>query len=153
MPIIHDPMRLEPRIGTIYPKPYDQGFEGRLKRALTSKLGLTQFGVNLTTLNPGAMSSQRHWHESEDEFIYVLAGELTLVTMQGEQILRTSMAAGFPAADKNGHHLINKSNVPATYLEIGTRSSEDNVVYPDIDLKYEKRDGKFRFTTKSGEPL
>ncbi len=152
MPVIHDPMRVPGRRGTIYPKPFSDGFEGRLKRALTERLRLTQFGVNLTTLEPGAMSSQRHWHETEDEFIYVLSGELTLVTMEGEQVLKPATAAGFPAGDRNGHHLINKGAVPATYLEIGTRASEDNATYPDIDLKAEKRNGKFRFYRKSGEP-
>ena len=153
MPVIHDPMRLKPRTGTIYPKPFDEGFEGRLKRALTSTLGLTQFGVNLTALEPGAKSSQRHWHTSEDECIYMLPGELTLVTMDAEHILRTSMAAGFPAGDTNAHHLINKSNAPATYLEIGARARAGTITYPDINLKCEKQDGTFQFTTKSGEPL
>lgn len=152
MPVIHDPMRVPGRRGTIYPKPLDEGFEGRIKRALTGPLGLTQFGVNLTTLEPGAKSSHRHWHEKEDEFIYVLSGELVLVTMEGEQILKPAMAVGFPAGDKNGHHLINRSSTPATYLEIGTRSAEENATYPDVDLVGEKRDGTFRFFHKDGTP-
>jgi uncharacterized cupin superfamily protein len=153
LPIIDDPYALPGRRGTIYPAPYDKGFDGRLKRALTERLGLTQFGVNLTTLEPGAMSSQRHWHANEDEFVYVLDGELVLITGEGEHVLTAGMAAGFPAGEPNGHHLVNRSGAPATYLEIGTRCKDEDAAYPDIDLRGEKRDGKFRFfRTSSGEP-
>jgi uncharacterized cupin superfamily protein len=152
MPVIHDPKGVPGRRSTIYPKPFDEGFDKRFKRALTGLLGLTQFGVNLTTLEPGGKSAHRHWHECEDEFIYVLEGELTLVTDEGEQILKPSMAVGFPAGEKNGHQLINNSGAPATYLEIGTRAETDAATYPDIDLKAEKSDGRFRFFKKSGEP-
>lgn len=152
MPVIHDPMRLTARTGSIYPAPFQAGFDGRLKRALTSRLGLSQFGVNLTTINPGAQSSLRHWHAAEDEFIYMLEGELVLVTMQGEQLLHPSMAIGFPAGDRNGHCLINKSDRLATYLEVGTRSKHDDISYPDHDLKAEKRDGHYRFLHVDGEP-
>lgn len=152
MPIIDDPMRVQARRGTIYPKPFDEGFDGRLKRALTERLGLTQFGVNLTTLEPGSMSSHRHWHTQEDEFVYVLAGELVLVTRDGEHVLRPSMAAGFPAGDDNAHHLINRSRAPATYLEIGTRSPDEDATYPDIDLRVEKRNSVYRFLHKDGTP-
>jgi uncharacterized cupin superfamily protein len=152
MPIIHDPMRVPARTTTIYPEAFREGLEGRLKRALTDRLGLKQFGVNLTTLKPGARSSQRHWHAVEDEFIYVLEGELTLVLMDGEHTLKPSMAVSFPAGDKNGHCLINNSRSNATYLEIGTRSPVDDIEYPDIDMKAEKRDGRYRFFRKNGEP-
>lgn len=152
MPVIEDPLALPERRGTIYPAEHATGFEGRVKRALTDKLGLTQFGVNITTLEPGARSSQRHWHAAEDEFIYVLSGEVTLVTNDGEQLLRASMAAGFPRGDGNGHQLVNNGTSPATYLEIGTRASEDDVDYPDIDMKGEKRAGKYRFLRRNGEP-
>ena len=152
MPVIHDPMRLAGRRGTIYPTEHAVGFEGRVRRALTETLGLTQFGVNLTTLEPGAMSAHRHWHENEDEFVYVLSGELTLVTKDGEQVLKPSMAVGFPKGDRNGHHLVNNSDKPGTYLEIGTRTRDDNVDYPDIDMKNEKRDGRPRFYHKNGDP-
>jgi uncharacterized cupin superfamily protein len=149
MPIIDDPYELPGRRGTIYPAPYDKGFEGRIKRALTERLGLTQFGVNLTTLEPGAMSSQRHWHAKEDEVVYMLDGELTLITDDGERVLKPGMAAGFPAGQPNGHHLVNRSNAPATYLEIGTRSKDEEATYSDIDLRGEKRDGNFRFFKRS----
>jgi uncharacterized cupin superfamily protein len=152
MPIIRDPMRVPARTTSMYPEPFRDGLDGRLKRALTEGLGLEQFGVNLTTLEPGARSSQRHWHAIEDEFIYVLSGELTLVLNDGEHTLQPSMAVGFPAGYTNGHCLINKSSSPATYLEIGTRSPTDDVDYPGIDMKAEKRDGKFRFLHKNGEP-
>ncbi len=153
MSVIEDPLALPERRGTAYPVAHSAGLEGRVKRVLTERLGLTQFGVNLTTLEPGAKSSQRHWHESEDEFIYVLSGELTLVTNEGERILRASMAAGFPRGDANGHQLVNKGSAPAIYLEVGTRASEDRVAYPDIDMQGEKRDGRYTFTRKNGEPF
>jgi uncharacterized cupin superfamily protein len=152
MPVIDDPMAIAGRRGTIYPKPLDAGFEGRFKRALTDALRLTQFGVNVTTLEPGAQSSHRHWHAREDEFVFMLEGELVLVTEEGETVLRPPMAAGFPAGEANGHHLVNRSGSPATYLEIGTRSPDEDATYPDVDLRGERRDGVFRFFHKSGEP-
>ena len=152
MPVIKDPLALEGRRGTLYPKQFAGGLDGRVKRALTESLGLTQFGVNVTTLEAGAISAQRHWHEAEDEFIYVLSGEITLVKNAGSQVLPVGAAVGFPKGDGDGHQLVNRSNAPATYLEIGTRAPVDDVDYPDIDMKAEKRDGKFRFLTKKGEP-
>ena len=152
MAVIKDSMQLPGRRSTVYPAPFDAGFDGRLKRPLTEALGMTQFGVNVTTLQPGAMSAQRHWHAREDEFVYVLAGELTLVTDAGEQVLTPGMAAGFPHGVADGHCLINKTNAPATYLEIGTRSKDDDVTYPDVDMVGSKRDGRYRITRKTGEP-
>jgi len=153
MPVIDDPMRLPGRRGASYPAEYAGGLEGRIKRALTEALGLTQFGVNVTTLEPGAMSAQRHWHQKEDEFVYVLSGRITLVTNAGEQVLDPHMAAGFPSGDGDGHHLINRTDTPATYLEIGTRCNDDDVDYPDIDMRGRKRDGRYRFFRKNGEPF
>ena len=152
MAVIHDPAQVSARRGTVYPAKFAQGFEGRVKRALGDAGGLTQFGVNLTTIEPGAMSAHRHWHRTEDEFIYMLEGELTLVTDAGEETLRPGMAAAFPAGEQNGHHLINRGGASATYLEIGTRSKDEDATYSDIDMRVEKRDGKFRFFTKSGKP-
>jgi uncharacterized cupin superfamily protein len=152
MPVIRDPSAVEGRRGTIYPAEFAKGFEGRLKRALGNVCGLSQFGVNLTTLEPGAMSAHRHWHAKEDEFIYVIEGELTLITDAGEEVLSTGMAAGFPAGVPDGHHLVNRSAKPATYLEIGTRSPDEDAEYPDIDLRLRKRNGSALFTRKSGEP-
>lgn len=153
MPVIADLKAIPERRGTTYPPAYAGPIAGRIRRVLTDPLGLTQFGVNLTTLEPGAMSSQRHWHASEDEVVFVVEGELTLVTKEGETVLKPGMAAGFPAGDRNGHHLINRSGKPATYLEIGTRSKDDVVEYPDIDMKGVKRDGQMRFSRKNGEPF
>lgn len=152
MPVIRDPAKLHARRGTGYPAEFAAGFERRIKRPLTEALGLTQFGVNLTTLEPGAMSSLRHWHANEDECVYVLEGELVLITDEGECVLEPGMVAGFPAGEANGHHLINRSTKPATYLEIGTRSKDEDANYSDVDLRAEKRDGRYRFVRKSGEP-
>lgn len=152
MPVISDPAKLHGRRGTIYPTEFAAGFEKRIKRPLTEALGLTQFGVNLTTLEPGAMSSLRHWHAKEDECVYMLEGELVLITDEGECVLKPGMAAGFPAGDANGHHFVNRSTQPATYLEIGTRSKDEDATYSDVDLRVEKRDGRHRFVRKSGEP-
>jgi len=147
-----DPESLQPRVGSIYPAPFDEPLKGREKRALGDAVGLTQFGVNLVTLRPGAWSSQRHWHEKEDEFVYVLEGEITLVTDEGETVLKPGMAAGFPAGKPNGHHLINRTDKPARYLEVGTRSPAEVAHYSDIDLSGRKENGRFVFTRKNGEP-
>jgi len=152
MPVIEDPMAIEPRRGTIYPDPFKKGYEGRLKRAMTGPLGLTQFGANVTTLEPGARSSERHWHAREDEFIYILGGEVVLVTDEGERVLKPGMAAGFAAGVANGHQLINRSGAPATFLEIGTRSPDDVAAYPDIDLHVVKTANAFKAYHKNGEP-
>jgi uncharacterized cupin superfamily protein len=152
MSVIREPEQVEARRSTGYPAPFAKDVEGRIKRALGDAGGLTQFGVNLTTLEPGAMSAQRHWHRTEDEFVYILAGELTLITDAGTETLHPGMAAAFPAGKADGHHLVNQSSEPATYLEVGTRSADDDAVYPDIDLLCEKRGGKLRYLHKSGEP-
>jgi uncharacterized cupin superfamily protein len=152
MAVIRDPMNLPGRRTTIYPAEYAPGFDKRLKRALGDAGGLTQFGVNLTTLEPGAMSALRHWHKHEDEFVFVVAGEVTLVTDGGEDVLGPGMAATFPAGEPNGHHLVNRSSAPATYLEVGTRSPVEDVTYPDADLRFERHDGRSRFVRMTGEP-
>jgi uncharacterized cupin superfamily protein len=147
-----DPMEVSPRTGSIYPEPYGDPIAGRAKRALGDALGLTQFGVNLTTLAPGSWSSQRHWHENEDEFVYVLEGEITLVTDAGEILLKPGMAAGFPAGRPDGHHLINRTDRPAHYLEVGTRAPTEVAHYSDIDLGGRKEGGRFVLTRKNGDP-
>lgn len=152
MPIIHDPMRLPARTGTIYPAPFNEGYDKRHKRALTQKLGLSQFGTNITTLEPGGKSAERHWHKNEDEFVYILQGNPTLVDMHGKTELSPGMALGFPAGDKNGHQIINESDEDAIILEVGTRASEEEADYPDIDLKVKASGGKFVFTHNDGTP-
>ena len=152
MPVIRDPAGIVGRRSTIYPAPFAAGLEGRIKRALGDAGGLTQFGVNLTTLEPGAVSALRHWHTREDEFVYVLAGEVTLVTDAGEEMLAAGMAAAFPGGEANAHQLANRGTAPVTYLEIGTRASDDEITYPDDDLALVKRGGRRTFVRKSGEP-
>jgi uncharacterized cupin superfamily protein len=148
-----DPAGVPEHLGSSYPSPFRERCAGRAKRRLGDAAGLTQFGVNLVTLPPGAESSMRHWHHHEDEFVYVLSGELTLVTDAGPQPLRAGMAAGFPAGRRDGHHLINRSDRPATYLEIGTRwPGGDAADYPDIDMIMRTIDGRARFLHKDGTP-
>ena len=148
-----DPATLPERRGSGYPEPFRKAVAGRVKRALGDPCGLTQFGVNLVELPPGCWSSQRHWHSHEDELVYIVSGELTLVTDAGEQRLGPGMIAGFPAGERDGHHLINKSGAPATYLEIGSRSVEDAAVYSDIDMELRRNPaGGHVFVRKNGEP-
>ena len=114
---------------------------------------LTQFGVNLTTLAPGSWSAHRHWHENEDEFVFVVEGEITLIDDAGEHLLKPGMCAGFKAGVANGHHLVNNTKTPVTYLEFGTRAPREQAHYSDVDMLY-VRDGKtITVTRKSGEPF
>lgn len=120
-----------------YPPPYDEPCRARARRALGDAAGLSQFGVNLLHLPPHAWSSQRHWHTHEDEFIWVVEGEVVLVTDAGEEVLQAGECAGFPAGAANGHHLQNRSDGPALILEIGSRHPEADITeYPDIDLRW-----------------
>ena len=136
-----------------YPQEFLNVVAGREKRALGNAAGLNQFGVNLTTLKPGAASSLRHWHVQEDEFVYIIDGEVTLIEQDGETILKAGDAAGFKAGVANGHQLVNRSARDVTYLEMGTRSKGEVAHYPDVDLalSYDAA-GKPRYTRKSGEP-
>jgi uncharacterized cupin superfamily protein len=136
---------------TGYPPPYDRVVAGRERKRLGNAVGLVQFGVNLTTLRPGAASALRHWHEQEDELVFVLEGEVVLVGDDGETVLKPGDAAGFKANDGVGHHLVNKSNRNAVYLEIGTRSKFERVHYPDADLMVVRDDMGARYTHKDGE--
>jgi len=135
-----------------YPDPWGAVTQGREKTALGDVAGLTQFGVNLTRLTPGAASALRHWHEAEDEFVYVLEGEIMLVEDGGGTVLRPGDAAGFKAGVSNGHHLVNKSERDALYLEIGTRAKRERAHYSDVDLVYDRDESGFRFSRRSGEP-
>ncbi len=129
-----DPATLPIREGASYPAPFRAPVAGRRKRALGDPAGLSQFGVNLVELPPGGWSSLRHWHSREDEFVYVLEGELVLVTDEREQRLGPGLCAGFPAGNADGHHLINRTDRPARYLEVGSRMVGDECSYPDVDL-------------------
>lgn len=124
--------------GSGYPKPFGENMAGRIRQRLGDAGGLTQFGVNLLRLPPGGWSAQRHWHSAEDEFVYIVSGEVVLVTDAGEEVLRAGECAAFPANAPNGHHLVNRSASMAVCLEVGTRSpANDRVVYPDIDMLFD----------------
>jgi uncharacterized cupin superfamily protein len=138
------------RIGAGYPAPFDADCTGRVRQRLGNAGSLTDFGVNLMRLPPGMWSSQRHWHSHEDEFVWVLEGELTLVEDEGETILRAGDGAVFPKNTGNGHHLINRSTTTAVYLEVGSRSLADMTTCSDIDMKSANADG--RFVHKDGTP-
>ncbi|HUA77720.1 MAG TPA: cupin domain-containing protein [Acetobacteraceae bacterium] len=136
--------------GSDYPPPYDSLCRERVRHALGDVAGLRQFGVNLLRLPPGEWSSQRHWHEAEDEFVWVVEGEVVLVTDTGEEVLRKGECAGFKAGEVNGHHLQNRSDSDALLLEIGSRRpDEDRVMYPDIDLRWDSAIG---YARKDGTP-
>lgn len=137
--------------GTGYPAPYDEPCKSRRRWQLGNAAGLSQFGVNLLRLPPGQWSSQRHWHETEDEFVMVLEGEVVLVTEAGEEILRSGDCAGFKAGVPDGHHLQNRSDKEAVLLEVGTRNpTGDGADYPDIDLTLRRGESGYRH--RDGEP-
>ena len=138
------------RRGSGYPAPFDAPCAARTRRRLGDAGGLRDFGVNLITLPPGGWSSQRHWHSDEDEFVYVLEGELTLVEDGGETLLRAGDCAAFPKRTGNGHHLQNRSTVLALYLEVGSRQPNDLTTCSDIDMMSSNADG--RFVRKDGTP-
>jgi uncharacterized cupin superfamily protein len=147
-----DPAKIEPHVGSDYPAPFDRIAAGRERRALGDAVGLKNFGVNLMRLPPGCASSQRHWHSKQDEFVYVLEGEVVLVTDAGEQSLRAGMAAGFPAGKPDGHHLVNRSGRDALVLEVGDRTAGDEGDYSDIDMMWRIVDGVERYLHKDGTP-
>ncbi|MEO5812466.1 MAG: cupin domain-containing protein [Rhodanobacter sp.] len=138
------------RTGSGYPAPFAQSAGARVKQALGDAGGLSDFGVNLTRLPPGAWSSQRHWHTAEDELVYVLSGALTLITDAGEQALRAGDCAAFPRNVPDGHHLINRGVETAVYLEIGGRRGDDVCHYPDIDLHYDGAVGHYTHKDAGG---
>jgi uncharacterized cupin superfamily protein len=138
--------------GSGYPEPFKARVAARRKQRLGDALGLKHFGVNLTTIPPGAASALRHWHTHEDEFIYIVSGELILVTNDGEQSLTPGMCAGFPAGKPDGHCLVNRTRKDAVYLEVGDRRPEDAVTYPDDDIAGQATPQGRRFTRKDGTP-
>jgi uncharacterized cupin superfamily protein len=137
---------------TGYPVPFDRVVVGRERKRLGNAVGLDQFGINLTTLKPGATSALRHWHEQEDELVFILKGEVVLIEDDGETVLKSGDAAGFKANSRNGHHLVNKSNRDVVYLEVGTRSKYERVEYPGVDLLVVRDDKGMRYTHRNGEP-
>ena len=135
-----------------YPEQFKPFVAGRVKKRLGDAAGLKNFGVNLVKLEPRSYSALRHWHSSQDEFIFILEGEVTLVTDAGEQTLLPGMAAGFPAGEADGHHLINRSSEVAVYLEVGDRTPLDLVTYPDHDLMAKDDSGRWVFVHRNGSP-
>jgi uncharacterized cupin superfamily protein len=131
------------RKGSSYPPPFDKPCAERVRKALGDAAGLTDFGVNLLRLPPGAWSSQRHWHRDEDEFVFVVSGEVVLVTGAGETVLRAGDCAGFAKGVTDGHQLINRAAATAFCLEIGTRSGSDFCTYSDIDMQIDDTIGRF----------
>lgn len=138
------------KTGSIYPSPYKEMVAGRSSLRLGDAAGLTQFGVNLVTLQPGAMSSLRHWHMAEDEFVMVLSGECILVQDEGEHVMRPGDCAGWPAGDTNGHHFLNRGADVATFLVVGSKARHEVATYSDHDFRVEITDGTARFTYRDG---
>lgn len=143
------PTRVRP---SLYPAPFAQRMEGRSKQPLGDLFGLKNFGLNLTRLAPGALSSLRHAHSKQDEFIYILSGQALLISNAGETLMTAGMCAGFAAGNGDAHHLHNRSNSEVIYLEIGDRSIGDQVVYPDDDLQaLMQENGQWLFLQKDGQ--
>ena len=138
---------------TAYPPPHNKAVEGRSRQRLGNAAGLTQFGVNICRLVPGAASSLRHWHLNEDEFVYVLEGEVTLCENCGETVLKPGDAAGFKAGVANGHCLVNRSQRDVVILEVGSRHDREVAEYPDHDMKYDRDGASRNITRMNGEPL
>jgi uncharacterized cupin superfamily protein len=147
-----DPCSVAPVNRSGYPEPYRSRVLPREKRGLGAAFGLTRIGINQTTLPPGRESSMRHWHTREDEFVYVLEGEVVLRTGAGEQRLTAGMCAGFAAGVEDGHQLVNRSDRPAVYLEVSNRDGEDQAHYsdPDVDLAFSPPHAPGRFTRRDG---
>jgi uncharacterized cupin superfamily protein len=144
------PLRAKP---SNYPEPFASRMRGREKRPLGDLFGLSNFGVNLTRLKPGAVSALRHAHSKQDEFVYILDGEPSLITDSGETRLRPGICAGFRGGSGNAHHLVNRTQTDVLYLEIGDRSAGDGASYPDDDIRaILAPDGKWRFAHKDGAP-
>ena len=138
---------------TNYPEPFASRMAGREKRPLGELFGLSNFGINLTRLAPGAASALRHAHSKQDELVYILEGEPTLVTDRRETPLRPGMCAGFRAGTGNAHHLVNRTASAVVFLEVGDRSAGDAASYPDDDLEAQLgADGRWRFIHKDGTP-
>jgi len=137
---------------TGYPPPFNKAVEGRSRKRLARAAGLSHFGVNICTLKPGAASSQRHWHEGEDELVYVLEGEVVLREDGGETVLKPGDAAAWKAGVPNGHCLVNRSDRNAVFIEVGTRVASERAHYSDIDMMVVRDEKGARYIRKNGEP-
>jgi len=151
MPVI-DISKAPVKTGSIYPRPYDAQMAGRWSIRLGEAGGLSQFGVNIVVLEPGAKSSLRHWHLNEDEFVIVTEGTCTLIDDDGRHEMSVGACAAFPAGDANGHHFINETGEEARFLVVGTRAPHEVATYADVDLKVEIGDGEATFTRRDGSP-
>ncbi|MED7677997.1 cupin domain-containing protein [Rhodobacteraceae bacterium IMCC15231] len=138
---------------TWYPAPYQDAVAGLELQPVSRTSGLTQFAANLVRLAPGAKSSLRHWHVQQDEFVLVTEGTLTLIEEDGAVELGAGECAAFPAGLENGHHLVNRSRKPATFLVIGTQSETETAYYADIDMMVKQQDGHFTFSRKNGDAI
>lgn len=138
------------KTGSIYPEPYAAMMKGRSSLRLGDLGGLTQFGANLVILEPGALSSLRHWHRAEDEFVMVTQGECVLVQDAGKTVMRAGDCAAFPAGDPDGHHFINRSGAEARFLVVGSKAPSETATYSDVDLVLRLEGGKARYTYKDG---
>ena len=144
--------RIEAHIGSGYPPPFNKQVAMRERKRLAEAAGLTKIGVTLLRLPPDTWSTQRHWHTNSDEFVFVVSGEVVLVTDDGEEVLQAGDSVGFKANDGNGHHIQNRSSSDAVILEIGNHLSTDTAYYPDIDLIAALVDGKPTITHRDGSP-
>jgi uncharacterized cupin superfamily protein len=138
---------------TGYPPPYNKAVEGRSRKRLARAAGLSQFGVNVCTLKPGAASSQRHWHDNEDELVYVLSGEVVLREDEGEIVLKPGDAAAWKAGIANGHCIINRSSRDAVFIEVGSRAPTERAQYSEIDMVFVREGKGVRYTKKNGDPI
>lgn len=148
-----DLSKIEWRTGSGYPGKLARAADGRSVLPVGDAGGLSQYGVNIVRLEPGAMSSLRHYHMEQDEFVMVTQGTCTLVDDTGAHEMQAGDCATFPAGDENGHHLVNTSDAPAAFLVVGTRTPHETAYYSDIDMMVKIADGKFDFTRKDGSPL
>ena len=152
MPVI-DISKAPVKTGSVYPKPYDAEMAGRWSIRLGEAGGLTQYGVNIVVLEPGAKSSLRHWHLREDEFVIVTEGTCTLVDDHGRHEMSVGDCAAFPAGDPNGHHFVNETQEEARFLVVGTKTPDEVATYSDVDMRAETIDGTLVFTRRDGSPL
>jgi uncharacterized cupin superfamily protein len=152
--VAFDPQSVPESNATSYPPQYRAENQRRWNRRLGNHAGLSNFGVNMTRIVPGGQSSSRHWHTRQDEFVYVLSGEVVLETDAGAEIVRAGMCAGFPAGTRDGHRFVNRGETDAVLLVVGDRTPGDEVGYPDIDMHASPGpDGRYRFTRKDGTPF
>jgi uncharacterized cupin superfamily protein len=153
-PVVVDTANVPESNATTYPAPFRDLAARRWNRRLGRILGLTNFGVTITRIEPGGQSSCRHWHARQDEFVYVLSGEAILETDAGEHRLTVGMCAGFPAGLRNGHRFVNRGETDVILLVAGDNTPGETVHYPDVDMHLTVApDGSYAYTRKDGTPF